>query len=105
MPRLTIVNREGDVRDIEAEAGVSAMENMRIAGFDELLAICGGSCSCGTCQVYVDDDWTDRVGGPDEDESDLLESSKHRRATSRLSCQIRIVEVLDGLRLTIAPED
>jgi 2Fe-2S ferredoxin len=105
MPRLTVVDRVGQVRDIEAASGVSAMENLRAAGFDELLAICGGSCSCATCHVYVDESWADRVGPPGRDEDDLLDSSEHRRATSRLSCQIRVDDALGGLRLTIAPED
>lgn len=81
------------------------MEIIRDAGIDELLALCGGCCSCATCHVFVDDAWTDELPPPSEDESDLLDSSDHRSDASRLSCQIPFTAALDGLRVTIAPED
>ena len=105
MPKLTIVNRAGAEKIIEAQVGLSVMENIRDAGFDELLALCGGCCSCATCHVHVDDAWTAAVGGPNSDEDDLLESSDHRVVASRLSCQIEMTAALDGLRVAIAPED
>lgn len=105
MPRLIVVDRSGSEREIEAPAGQSLMESIRSAGFDELIALCGGCCSCATCHVIVDEAWVDRVGPPVEDESDLLESSDHRVEASRLSCQIEMSGNLDGLRVTIAPED
>lgn len=105
MAQLTIVSRDGAERTVEGKAGWSVMENIRDAGFDELLALCGGCCSCATCHVHVDADWIDKVGGPNPDEDDLLDTSDHRTARSRLSCQIEFSEELDGLRVTIAPED
>jgi ferredoxin, 2Fe-2S len=105
MPKLTIVNRAGAEKTIEAQAGLSVMENIRDAGFDELLALCGGCCSCATCHVHVDEDWTAAVGGPNGDEDDLLDSSDHRNERSRLSCQIEMTAALDGLKVAIAPED
>ncbi len=105
MPKLTIVNRAGQESTIDAQAGLSVMEAIRDAGFDELLALCGGCCSCATCHVQIDPAWTNIVGGPDGDEDDLLESSDHRNAASRLSCQIEMTDKLDGLRVIIAPED
>lgn len=105
MPKLTVVTRSGQESTIEAQSGLSVMEAIRDAGFDELLALCGGCCSCATCHVIVDDAWTDTVGGPNGDEDDLLDSSDHRTAASRLSCQIEMSAALDGLRVTIAPED
>jgi 2Fe-2S ferredoxin len=105
MAHLTIVGRDGTERTIEGKAGWSVMENIRDAGFDELLALCGGCCICATCHVHVEEAWLARLPpmGPDED--DLLDSSSHRRANSRLSCQIEYDEALDGLRVQIAPED
>ena len=105
MPELIIVGRDGTERTVEGKAGWSVMENIRDAGFDELLALCGGCCSCATCHVHVDEAWVGRLKpiGPDED--DLLDSSDHRSAASRLSCQIEFGPELDGLRVTIAPED
>jgi len=105
MPRLNIVTRDGTERTVEAKAGWSVMENIRDNGLDELLALCGGCCSCATCHVHVDPDWFGRVGPRGADEDDLLDTSDHKIETSRLSCQILFSNELDGLRVTIAPED
>jgi len=105
MAKLTVVTREGQETTIDAENGLSVMEAIREAGFDELLALCGGCCSCATCHVYVDGEWADKLDPMSEDENDLLDSSDHRQPVSRLSCQIQLKDELDGLRVTIAPED
>ncbi|GLT02860.1 ferredoxin [Sphingobium jiangsuense] len=105
MPQLVVTTREGEEKTIEAGSGLNAMEAIRDAGIDELLALCGGCCSCATCHVYVDPAFADRLPAMSEDENDLLDSSEHRQATSRLSCQIVLTEDVEGLRLTIAPED
>jgi len=105
MPQLTIVTRDGTETIVEGRVGWSVMENIRDNGFDELLALCGGCCSCATCHVHVDPEWIDAVGPPKPDEDDLLDTSDHRVETSRLSCQIEFRPELDGLRVQIAPED
>ena len=105
MATVTIITREGTEQSLEATDGLSLMEVIRDAGFDELLALCGGCCSCATCHVYIAPGFEDRLPKMSDDESDLLDSSDHRNATSRLSCQIAMSENLDGLRATIAPED
>jgi ferredoxin, 2Fe-2S len=105
MPKLIVVDRSGSEKEIEATAGLSVMENLRDAGFDELLAVCGGCCSCGTCHVIVDDAWVSDVGSPGADEDALLDGVSHRSAASRLSCQIKMSDKLAGLRVTIAAED
>ena len=105
MAKLTITGRDGREATIEAKAGWSVMENIRDAGFDELLALCGGCCSCATCHVHVDEQWLPRLKPMQEDEDDLLETSSARQPNSRLSCQIEYDEALDGLRVRIAPED
>ena len=105
MPKLIVVNRSGDEKTIDAREGISVMEAIRDNGFDELLALCGGCCSCATCHVFVDEDWRGGVGAASGDEDDLLDSCDHRSAGSRLSCQIPFTPELDGLKVTIAPED
>ncbi len=105
MAKLTIVGRYGSEKIVEARPGWSVMETIRDAGFDELLALCGGCCSCATCHVHVDGAWLERLKPMGADEDDLLDSSSHRNGNSRLSCQIEMDEALDGLRVTIAPED
>ncbi len=105
MPQLNIVTRDGTEKIVEGRVGWRVMENIRDNGFDELLALCGGCCSCATCHVHVDPDWIAAVGPPKPDEDDLLDTSDHRVGTSRLSCQIEFRSDLDGLRVQIAPED
>ncbi|MDT0508778.1 2Fe-2S iron-sulfur cluster-binding protein [Novosphingobium sp. MMS21-SN21R] len=105
MPKIVVVNRAGEEQSVDADAGLSVMEAIRDNGFDELLALCGGCCSCATCHVYIDPAFADKIPAMSEDENDLLDSSDHRNETSRLSCQVQITGELDGLRVTIAPED
>ena len=105
MPKLVVVNRAGEEKTVDASAGLTVMEAIRDAGFDELLALCGGCCSCATCHVYVDPAFADKVNPMSEDENDLLDSTDHRTENSRLSCQIELNDGLDGLKVTIAPED
>jgi 2Fe-2S ferredoxin len=105
MAKLTVVTRKGEERAVEAQAGLSVMEIIRDNGFDELMALCGGCCSCATCHVYVDDSFVAKLPGAGDDENDLLDSSDHRTPQSRLSCQIAFTDALDGLKVTIAPED
>lgn len=105
MPKLTIVTREGEEANIQGDAGSSLMEAIRNAGFDQLLSLCGGCCSCATCHVYIHPADLEKLPPMTEDENDLLDSSDHRRAESRLSCQIPLDDGLEGLRITIAPED
>ena len=105
MPKLVVVTRDGSEKTVDGDVGLSVMEVIRENGFDELLALCGGCCSCATCHVHVDEEWLPRLPKMSEDENDLLESSDHRNESSRLSCQIPFTPELDGLRVTIAPED
>jgi 2Fe-2S ferredoxin len=105
MPKLTVVTRDGGESTIEGDTGLSVMEVIRDNGFDELLALCGGCCSCATCHIHVDPAFLSLLPAMTEDEDDLLDSSDNRDETSRLSCQIPFGPDLDGLRVTIAAED
>ena len=105
MAMLIVTTREGEMKEISGETGVSVMEVIRDSGIDELMALCGGCCSCATCHVYVDAAFIGTLPEMTSDEDDLLESSSHRTRSSRLSCQIPFGMDLKGLRVTIAPED
>lgn len=105
MTKVFVTTREGQMKSVETVGPLTLMEMMRDAGIDEILALCGSSCSCATCHIYVDDDFKGLLPIMSDDEDDLLESSRHRTANSRLSCQLPIWPSLDGLRVTIAPED
>jgi 2Fe-2S ferredoxin len=105
MPTLSVITRAGQQVDLPAESGRSVMETIRDGGIDDLLALCGGCCSCATCHIYVDDSFFAQLPPMGDDENDLLDGSSHRAANSRLSCQIPLSSDLDGLRVTIAPEE
>ena len=105
MIKITVETRDGSARKIEGSIGMTLMENLRDNGFDELLALCGGCCSCATCHVIIAPEFSDMLSPMSDDENDLLDSSEHRNATSRLSCQVVLNERHNGLRVRIAGED
>lgn len=105
MPKLIVVNRTGEESSIEVGSGFTVMEAIRDNGFDELLALCGGCCSCATCHIHVDPAFKDLLPAMTQDEDDLLDSSDSRDENSRLSCQLPLTDDLDGLKVTIAEED
>ncbi|RKE38676.1 2Fe-2S ferredoxin [Paraburkholderia sp. BL23I1N1] len=105
MPKLSVINREGIRRTIEAEEGLSVMEIIRNNGIDELLALCGGCCSCGTCHVYIDREYLEVLPPLGDIEDDLLDGSNRRESTSRLACQIPFSSELNGLTVKIVADD
>ena len=105
MSKLLVTLRDGSETSVEGTSGLSVMEVLRDGGIDEILALCGGCCSCATCHVYVDPAFADRLPSISDDESDLLDSSDHRTPQSRLSCQLPFHDGLHELKIVIAPED
>jgi 2Fe-2S ferredoxin len=105
MPKILVTDRQGAEHEVEATNGFTLMEAIRDGGNFELTAICGGMLSCSTCHVYIDEAWLDKMPPQKEDEHDLVADSFHYQPTSRLSCQIPITGALEGLRVTVAPED
>jgi 2Fe-2S ferredoxin len=105
MPKLIVTNREGDTREVEGRSGHSVMEIIRDAGFDELLALCGGARSCATCHIYVDPEFLGKLVPAAPEELELLDFSEHKQGNSRLACQIPFGPQLEGLKVTIAPDE
>ena len=104
--KVTFVQIDGVEKVVEVSPGETLMEAGRNAGVDGILGDCGGSCSCATCHVYVDAQWRDKVGAPDEVEASTLDmGSSGAREDSRLCCQVIMRGELDGLRVTVAPSD
>ncbi|MCK0067820.1 MULTISPECIES: 2Fe-2S iron-sulfur cluster-binding protein [Kordiimonas] len=103
MAKITFVSNDGEEQVIEAAEGESVMETALNNGIDWIMADCGGACACATCHVYVDEDQLEATGEPSEMENSMLEFNDHQQSNSRLSCQIKVTEDLDGLRVT-APE-
>lgn len=100
--RLNVVDREGIRHAVETPASGSLMEALRDYG---VAAICGGMCSCATCHVYIAEDWIARLPSRRSDEHELISELQHHRQASRLGCQIKLHAALDGLCVTLAPEE
>jgi 2Fe-2S ferredoxin len=105
MATIYVTDREGKEHVLEVEVGLTLMEPLReIDGGIE--ALCGGMCSCATCHVYIDDQWSTKLSERGDDELELLEDTEcFRGVVSRLSCQVTMTEELDGIRLVVAPEE
>ena len=101
MPKITYIDPAGEKYDVEAENGSTVMENAIRNGVPGIEAECGGACACATCHVYVDEAFMPKVGGPSPMEEDMLDFAYEVRPTSRLSCQIRVSDELDGLIVTV----
>lgn len=105
MASVNVTTKTGEQRIIEARPGTSLMEALRDQDVG-IPAICGGYCSCATCHVYLDADWARKLSPPGSDEAELIASmTVARPGLSRLSCQIRVTDDLDGIRLTIPDKD
>lgn len=101
MPKVTYIQPDGSATDVEALAGDSVMETAIDNDIEGIIAECGGACSCATCHVYVDEAWQDKLPEPDPLEDGMLDCVLDRRPESRLSCQIRVTDALDGLIVRI----
>jgi len=102
MPTIHYILKDGSRRSVDAKPGSSVMENAIRGNVRGIDAECGGSCSCATCHVYVDEAFTDRLPPADEMESELLDGvASERRPGSRLSCQLTVTAELDGLTVRI----
>jgi len=101
MVEIVFVEADGEEITVEAEVGEPLMRAAKNGGVAGVLAQCDGSMACGTCQVYLEPDWYQRLEGPSEIECDLIEFSLFPRETSRLSCQIPVVAEMQGMRVAV----
>ncbi len=101
MARITYIQHNGTEHAVEAEPGMTVMEAAVRNDIPGITAECGGACACATCHVYVDEAWREATGKPEMMEEDMLDFAFDIRAESRLSCQIKVTEALDGLRVHI----
>lgn len=104
MALLRVVDRDGVEHEVDAKPGLKVMETLRELDYG-VAAICGGMCSCATCHIYIDPEWTSKLPEPMSDERELLTELSHHEQNSRLSCQIEFTPDLAGLRVTIAPDE
>jgi 2Fe-2S ferredoxin len=105
MGRIVVTDRAGGQHEIEIEVGDNIMEPLRELD-NGVEALCGGMCSCATCHVFIEPKWFAKLEPAQDDELELLEETETYRAEeSRLSCQIEFTDELDGLHMTLAPEE
>ncbi|MBP6878668.1 MAG: (2Fe-2S)-binding protein [Phenylobacterium sp.] len=97
MPKVTFITHEGSAREVEAKTGVSVMETAVKNGVPGIDGDCGGAAACATCHIYVDPAWSEAVGSRTDLEESMLEFAEGTRPNSRLACQIRMHDDLDGL--------
>jgi 2Fe-2S ferredoxin len=100
MPKITFKDYSGTARTIDAENGSTVMETAIRNNIPGIEAECGGACACATCHVYIDEVWREKVGEPSPMEEDMLDFGYDVRPNSRLSCQIKVTDTLDGLVVT-----
>ena len=101
MPKIPYIDAEGERYEVDAENGSTVMENAIRNSVPGIEAECGGACACATCHVYVDESFSAIVGEPEPMEEDMLDFAFEVRPSSRLSCQIRVSDDLDGLTVTV----
>jgi ferredoxin, 2Fe-2S len=103
MAKITFIDTSGAARTVEAEAGSTVMEAAIRNAVPGIEAECGGACACATCHVYVDEAWAAKAGHAEPMEEDMLDFAYEVKPTSRLSCQIRVKDELDGLIVRTPP--
>jgi 2Fe-2S ferredoxin len=97
MPKVTYIEHDGATHTVEAEIGATVMETAQRNNVASIVAECGGSCTCASCLVHVDEPGFEKVGPPSAEEEDMLDFAFEVKPTSRLSCQIKVTQELDGL--------
>ncbi len=105
MAKIIYVDINGDRRECDVANGLSVMEGAIANNIAGILAICGGSCACSTCHSYVDEQWFEKTGPPNDTEDSTLDLATDRRDNSRLTCQIEVTDALDGLVVHVADND
>ncbi len=101
MIRITYIEPDGTVREVETTPGMTLMEAAIDNNVEGIVAECGGACSCATCHVYVEPEWLEQLSPPDRQEDGMLDCVIERRPNSRLSCQIQLNEDLDGITVKV----
>ena len=100
MAKITYITHAGDARTLDVKTGLTVMEGAIKNNVPGIDADCGGACACATCHVYVDEAWMDKVGSPSAMEESMLDFAEGVKTNSRLSCQIKVTDELDGLSVT-----
>ena len=97
MPKITLIEFNGQDHIIDAEVGKSLMQNALDNAVPGIDADCGGACACGTCHVFLDPQWLESSGESNPLEDSMLSMRPDREDNSRLSCQIEVTDAMEGM--------
>ena len=101
MAKITYVENDGTEHVVDVKTGLSVMEGAVKNNIPGIDADCGGACACATCHVYVDEAWREKTGSQSAMEESMLDFAENVQESSRLSCQIKVTDELDGLKVTM----
>ena len=101
--KILVTDRKGEEHQVDATAGETLMFALRAQ--DLVDATCSGSCSCATCHLYIDAEWLGKLAPASEDEEEVIEFLQFGNENSRLSCQLTVSDDMDGMKVTVAPEE
>jgi len=97
MTKITYIEHNGTKHEVDVKNGLTVMEGARDNNIPGIEADCGGACACSTCHVYVDPAWADKLPAKDPMEEDMLDFAWEPKETSRLTCQVKVTDALEGL--------
>lgn len=97
MPKITYIEANGAAHEVDLDPELSLMEGSVLNDIPGIIGLCGGICSCATCHCYIGAEWAAKLPPPSEGELTMLERAEDRRPESRLGCQIRVNDTLDGM--------
>jgi 2Fe-2S ferredoxin len=101
MVKITFVEFDGQETAVDARPGITLMKNAVAANVPGILAECGGNCACGTCRIYFDGEWAKLMPAPRESETEMLDYCREDGDGVRLSCQVPVVEAMEGMVLRL----
>ncbi|MDP1735898.1 MAG: 2Fe-2S iron-sulfur cluster-binding protein [Caulobacter sp.] len=101
MAKITYIEHDGTEHTVDVKTGLSVMEGAIKNNIPGIDADCGGACACATCHVYVDEAWTSKTGEKSAMEESMLDFAENVEPSSRLSCQIKVTDGLDGLTVRL----
>ena len=105
MPRITFIPAGGAAIEVDAFPQMTLMEAALINDIPGIIGMCGGICSCATCHIYVDDNWQANLPAPSQEEDEMVSALTQSRPGSRLGCQVKVTDAMDGLVVHVAPPE
>lgn len=104
MAKIVYIEADGSRHEVEVDEDLSLMEGATLNMVPGVEGMCGGVCSCATCHCYIEAEWADKLPAPEPGELEMLAAASHRKASSRLGCQVKVTAALDGMEVYLPEE-